>query len=172
MTLPITLGQAKMHLRVYDDSNEDVLISDLIATAAERVENICGFVIEQRTETFSFDRFTTSLLINRRNVSGTPTLAYIGSDGVATAYTDFRAYKSFGWTFLAPVSTWPTINASPGLITVTAVIGGGTVPQGVERAMYLMIADWFENREGASEFSAHTEKAIAALLNHYRAGLA
>jgi uncharacterized phiE125 gp8 family phage protein len=176
MAEPVTLDQAKAHLRIIDDTDEDALITALIVAAREWVENFTGHILVEREVTDTFSCFGWYLELTRRPVSGTPVVSYLDTDGaeqeVATVITSgakypFRIYPASG-------SSWPSFETNTTItVTYTAGYPEGDVPQSLVQAMFLLIGAWWAHREaiviGASVSEAPF--AVLALCQPYRSPL-
>lgn len=170
---PVTLQDAKAHLRIVDDNDEDALITALITAAREYVENFTGRILVQREVTDTFGCFGWYLELNHRPVSGTPTISYLDTDGaeqeLATVITSgarypFRVYPASG-------TSWPSFETNTTITaTYTAGYAEGGVPQSLVQAMLLLIEHWWGNRGAVVIGSTATEvpMAVTALCMPYR----
>jgi uncharacterized phiE125 gp8 family phage protein len=162
MVAPITLNDAKAHLKVEDDA-EDGLIASLIAAAARHAERAASVVSEARTETFYFDGFSQQLLLNKWPVDAASVeIAYIDTDGVerTISTSSLRVVTRDKITrVLAPVGTeWPATYAVPSSVAVTASVGfapptdetPSACPDNVKHAVRLLVGHFYRNREAAS----------------------
>lgn len=173
---PVTLDEAKRHLRIIDDNDEDALILALITAAREYVENFTGQILVQREVTDAFRCFGGYLELNHRPVVGAPTIAYVDTDGdeqeIASVVTSgarypFRVYPPSG-------ASWPSFGTNTTITaTYTAGYGEGEVPQALCQAMLLLIGHWFSVREGVNVGNIVSEVPLAvnALLQPYRSPL-
>lgn len=170
---PVSLVEAKAHLRILDDNDEDALITALITAAREWVENFTGRVLVQREFTDSFHCFGSYLELNQRPVVGTPMVAYVDGDSapqeIASVVTSGTRYPYR--IYPAASASWPSI-ASNTTITATYTAGypEGEVPQSLVQAMLLLIGSWWAHREsiviGATV--AEVPFAVEALCRPYR----
>ena len=62
---PVTLAQAKSHLRIEDDvTDDDVLIEDIIKQATDYVEKVTGLSLITQTWKLVLDRFGDRGILN------------------------------------------------------------------------------------------------------------
>lgn len=156
---PITLAEAKTHLRV-DGTDEESRITGLIVAARIAAENMTRRAFISRVFTWKLDRFLnevtgdTTLRLPRSRVSAIGTLQYVDTSGTtqtlaSSEYTldgdtePARLFPAFG-------KFWPSIRDVRQAVTIPFTAGYGSaasdVPDGIKEAMYAMIGDWFNNR--------------------------
>lgn len=178
---PVSLAEAKAHLRV-DGSDEDDLIDRLIATAREYCEPIARRSFMPQTLMMSFDGWPvvcdapTYLVLFRPPVQSVSHIKYYDSAGVLQTMTasDYVAdlVAAPPRIYLADGAAWPSETLRAGLaVQVTYVAGyadADAVPARYKQAMMLLIGHWYENREqivvapGAT--SATLKLAVESLL--------
>lgn len=149
---PITVAEAKTFLRV-DGTNDDVLIGDLIDTAAASIEAMTGLVCESRSIVKTFDGFSSRMALHRAPVTAITAIAYVDADGVdRTLNVNQLELREFaGAPVLVPASgvTLPDTDGSTGAVAVTFTAGYATnaaAPATLRTAARLLVADWFDNR--------------------------
>ena len=162
MSDPVTLSEARLHLRLASDlsSDENTEITRMISVATEYCENFCNRSFTQKTRTAVFDDFPTSL--NRKNlglhlpmgkVSSITSVTYYTNAYVATTLssTKYRLVGASDRAHLYPAmgEQWPTDCASePEHIVVTYVVDGtASVPTSVKQAVLLIVGSLYEYRE-------------------------
>jgi uncharacterized phiE125 gp8 family phage protein len=172
---PMTLAQAKAHLRVDDDS-QDALIGDHIKTARAHIERLTGLRLYTQTLTLRCSEWADlahlpvapiqSLTVTYTDTAGaTQTLS-------AAVYED-RLYGLEPGLALKFNQAWPDIRLGS-LITVVAVAGFGNADAqepAILQAMRLLIGDFFSFRETASETATsaiQTAGSVEALLANHR----
>lgn len=188
VTLPVSLAEAKAHLRVEHDE-DDAMIAAMLAAAVARLDGWSGILgrclIEQRWAQ-SFGRFACAdrLRLPFPNVSAAE-ITYFPADG--SAATDFS--PSFWWLaetvmgsaiVLASGAAWPATADRPDAVTVTMTVGFGAavenIPAPIRSAILLMVGDLYRNRETTGQGSATLgtipmSTTVEALLAPYRRGL-
>ncbi len=186
--LPVTLAEAKAHLRVEHDE-DDALIAAMLAAAIERLDGwsgILGRCLIEQVWALPFERFPRSDLIGLPfpNVSGV-VVSYRPSNGAAA----IEFSSSFWWLtetvtgsviVLAAGASWPATADRPDAVTATMTVGYGAapadVPAPIRSAILLMVGDLYRNREttgqGASPLgSIPMSTTVEALLAPYRRGI-
>jgi uncharacterized phiE125 gp8 family phage protein len=183
---PVTLAEAKAHLRV-DHDDEDALISSLITAARQHMDGRAGVlgraIIDQtHTLTFHYDDMPTGservwLPVNTAS-SLTSVAYYDGSNSLVTLTStvldtyDFVA--SEWWAYVQPKGDliWPDVYDRADAMTITYVAGFGgadDVPQPIKQAMLLLIGHLYENREAAAATTiAEVPMGVRYLINPYR----
>lgn len=169
---PITLDQAKQHLRVLHD-DEDEYIADLIEAATDYLDGYSGVLGKALiTQTWRLDfgpayDFYTGwwsawpLQLFRLPVgpvqSVTSVTYYDGSNVQQTL--NASTYQLFTdaigpFLGLAPQQSWPSTYLRQDAIRVTWVAGHGatpeTVPSRIRALIKLLVGHWYENREAVT----------------------
>lgn len=169
---PVTLAEAKLHLRV-DGTDEDALITGLIATARDYVARYTGSFIapctlEVRCDTFA--DFTTAPILPLGAVTG---VSYVATDGTSQILSS-SVYEARSDGLTASIAlkagqSWPAIQTGS-RITVTATVGYVAIPPAIKQAMLLLLGDWYRMRENTAMGAQVLEMphAVTALLANYR----
>ena len=172
---PLTLREAKLHLRV-DVDDENDLINDLIAAARQTCEQITHRAFITQTWDLNLDGFPWGW----SNVVQTPALGADGAIWVPLAplqsvtsvtYVDTagvtQTWSSTLYSVDAPAGEharpgritpayaqyYPIVRTVPNAVTVRFVAGYGAaddVPAGIKAAMKLFIGNWWLNREAGT----------------------
>jgi uncharacterized phiE125 gp8 family phage protein len=165
---PVTLAEAKQHLRV-DTSDDDTYIEALIVSTRQYAEEYIDRALVSQQLTLRMDTFPGEFELPRPPMasSGTLTATTItysldpGSSGTATPTTttlDVASYRvdresTPGKIRTVYGGTWPSHLSDPNAVTVTWWAGYGTsgsdVPQAIKSAMLMLIAHLYENRQAA-----------------------
>ena len=181
---PISLGEAKSHLRVeYDE--EDSLIQGLIRAAREYCENFQRRAYVSQVWELYLDSFPAQIETPRPPLLSVEAILYRDAEGKQHTL-DPQAYivdtaPEPGRIFLKTAPTVALFPASP--VTIRFVAGyepvitpaddGGEqidyaarVPDAVKQAMRLLIGHWYENREAVTIGQTPTTVpfAVEALL--------
>lgn len=196
--LPVSLEEAKLHLRV-DGNDEDALISGLLGAAVSHLDGWTGSLgraLAEQTWRADYDAFcrdmqiplmpvTEIVSVTWRNQGGQ--IATVDSDDYllktdadGTSHIRFRnsyslptdLYESdpVSVTFKAGYPTTPAVEADPEADPpVEASPAVSTVPSAIKVAILLMVGHWFEHRETVSEGGlGEIPFAANALLSTYR----
>ncbi len=178
---PVTLTEAKTHLRVIGTS-EDTLITALITAARQYAENYTGRVFCTSTWVWKFREFPAKapwiLEIPLAPVQSISSVGYLDGDGESQSLTvdvDFHLANNRGpdYLYLAAEKTWPTTYPIDNAVTITFVAGHGVaaaVPAPIKAAILLLIGHWYANRESVVVGTIVTEMkmAVDAILSQYR----
>jgi len=152
---PITLAEAKAHLRV-DDVASDALITSLIVAARNHAEKYLRRALVTQTIDVRYDYFKKAMYIPRPNLQSVTYLKYIDTDG-AEQTLDASLYTVDIYSVPARVvpiygEVWPNARYQINAITMRIICGYGAaaaVPDAIKQAMYLHIGHMFENREAS-----------------------
>lgn len=154
---PISLTDAKAHLRV-TSTDEDDLITNLIKEVRDHTENYLSRALINQTWKLYLDFFPSVISIPRPPLSSVTTIEYVDTDGVTqtlanSVYTvDTDAEP--GLIYEAYNQNWPTHRDVQKAITITFVGGYGasssSIPPAIIRGMYLFIGHYYENREASA----------------------
>lgn len=160
---PVSLAEAKQHLRV-DINDDDALISADIIAAREACETfIRGQLITQSWEV-QLDAFPTDsspILIPVEPLQSVTTVTWADqSNNITTLHEWANGTGDYivdtdsepGRLVLPPNTAWPGVSlwpVSPIRITVVAGFGNDetAIPELYKRGMLLAIGHWYENRE-------------------------
>lgn len=181
---PISLAEAKAHLRVdYDD--EDTLISALIDAATAHLDGwhgILGRCLIDQTWAESLSGFPRRV-INLPFVDASDVVvSYYPAEGGDAMTIDADLLDVVPLTIgdvvsLSPIADFPRTAHRPDAVTVTATYGYGTaatdVPAPIRAALLLMVGDLYANRETVSTGQAvqiPMSTTVDALLAPYRRG--
>lgn len=188
---PITLAEAKAHLRVdADDDAEDALITSLITAARQHVEDVCERAILLQSWTLRLDAFPRvchpytlpafrgddRIFLPGGLVSEVTSVKYKDVDGIeqtldAGAYVanlpadPARIFPAYG-------AAWPTARQQREAVSVLYQVGyadAGDVPAALKAAMLLIVGDLYANREASVAGQPMTDnRALARLLLPYK----
>lgn len=185
---PVTLLEAKAHLRV-DFDDDDPLITGLIKVARQWAETFSrrGFITQQWK--LLLDWFPTAdsglIRLPLPPAQSITSVQYVDTNGATqtVAAADYTLDKASEPARLVPAfgKSWPSVRAVPNAVTVTFKAGYGTpgsspddsvskVPEAIKTALKLLVAHWYEHREAVSEEQPLTPvpMALESLLWPYR----
>lgn len=171
-TEPVSLAEAKAHVRV-TSSDHDTVLGIYITAARQFVENYTGLKLVEQTVQFSRRNFRLHMPLPVAPIQSL-SISYVDPDE-ATQTLATSTYQVEGLNTLRPVlhkdpdANWPDLDDGPEVITVEAVVGFTTMPEDLKNAMLLLIATWFDRRETAVIGGAvEAPFAATALLENYR----
>ena len=170
-TAPITLTEAKKHLRV-DHSNDDDYISSLMLAVTELCERIQRRIYVSRELTYYIDEFPDEIRPPYSPLASVSSIKYIDTDGVLQTLSDtvydVDTYHEPGRITLAYNQTWPTIRPVANAVLVTYNAGWAdqqSVPEDIKHLVKMLLAHYYENRESVSEVNLReTPQAFRTLL--------
>jgi len=170
-TEPISLAEAKAHMRV-DLEDEDSLITSLITAVRISVENYTGRALVTQTWALTLDDEWPEderIVLPRPPVASVTSIAYVDLNGDAQTlnsnqYTLFK--RDTGEWAIRPAYDviWPDVRRVPAAATVTFVAGvaDSAVPEAIKQGILLIIAHLFENREAVNVGNAVSEFPMSA----------
>ena len=170
---PLTLAEAKNHLRVDSDlTQDDALITMLIGAARRYAEMYCGQSFISQGWRLVADSFPgagcmgvpwgsvyslpgNALLLERGPVISITSITYVAMDGTTQTMpsTDYVADLTGPLPRVTPVfgKIWPIPLPQIGSVSVNYTAGYGTtaasVPEGIRQWMLLRITTLYRNRE-------------------------
>lgn len=175
---PVSLAEAKLHLRV-DDNADDALIAALITAARQHAEHDTRRALVTQTWKLALDAFPDGMVrLEHAPVSEVVSVVYTDPNGTVQAL-DAAAYKldaisepcrlvpSYG-------NSWPASRSEVNAVAITYTCGYGqpeAVPESIKRWMLLRIGALYENREEVLTGRAITLAPLPfvdALLAPYR----
>lgn len=176
-TEPITLTDAKIHLRV-DGTDEDTYITRLLSVVRDHAETVSLHALAPQTWKLYLDAWPGDdfIEIPKPPLTSITSITYKDEDGdTNTLSTDVYfadTNRTPGRVVLKPDQVWPDENLYPsGAICITFVCGfaaAANVPPSAIQAMYVRLADMFENRESVvvgQQVNAMPDWFVHALLD-------
>jgi uncharacterized phiE125 gp8 family phage protein len=180
-TEPITLEEAKLHLRV-TNTEEDNLIKSLITVARQRCESVTNRALVSTTFELIMDSFPEKIVLPMPPTESITWIKYTDYEGTEEEMPeeDYIFYNSEPAVIVpAYGKDWPSFNPYPkGAVKVRYVAGykssedpGFILPEVIKEAMLLIIGIFYENREDILA-KGHIPKSLPlgvdALLYPYR----
>ena len=153
---PVSLTEAKLHLRV-DHATEDDLITSLITLAREEIERMTDVMLITQTWDWSMDAFfTDEIKVPLWPLASVSSIKYLDEDSnestIAAANYAVDAASRPGRIAWKSSYSFPAVELYPvNAVTVRMVVGFGTagtnVPKRFIQALKLLIGHFYENRE-------------------------
>ena len=175
-TYPVTLAEAKAHLRV-DSSAEDTLIQAMIASATELAEQIMGRSIMPQTWEITLDEFPEAFEITRVPSASITSLKYYDEAGAQqtmlnTLYTLDTADDA-GFAYVVPVyaGSWPSTRDQINAVALRYVAGyadAASVPESIKAWIKLMIGAMYESRQLEGAKQTYSLGFADRLLDRYK----
>lgn len=154
-TEPITVAEAKQHMRV-DNDDEDLLISSYITAARRWCEEYTRRSFINTTWVAKLDYFPSWMIeLEKCPLSSVTSIAYVDTNGttqtLSSSLYSVSTHSTPGLLTPAYGQTWPSTRAQMDAVTITFVAGYGTaatsIPQTIRNAVKIMTAHLYENRE-------------------------
>lgn len=161
----ITLAEAKEWLRI-DDENEDFLIEDLIRSATEHLEIRCGRALMPATYRLHLDCFPDhQILLPLPPCLSVQEITYVDEHGdqqtldPSLYQTDVisepaRIVPAYG-------ESWPYTREQLNAVVIAFVAGYPAAPTVAKQYVRLLVAHWYENREGVITGTITAELPVA-----------
>ena len=174
-TEPLSLSDAKDHLRI-TDATEDSLITAYIVVARKWVENYCDRSIPSQTLKAYFDRFPYDgkcILLPRSPAISITTVEYVDTDGNSQTWGS----KNYTIDVINEPSrfdtdynvSYPSTRSQNNAVTITYTAGYSTVPVDIVHALKMIVGQLYNNREGECPQQLYTpDLSVKALLAPYR----
>lgn len=147
---PITLAEAKLHLRV-DHADEDAYITGLITSARLMCEQRTGKTLISSGWTAYGDEFTDPLELPNPTVTAVASISYVDVNGTTQTLdaSTYRVDMISAPARIKPVTEWPETDDRMNAVTVVYTAGyanANAVPAPLKQWMLLAIGDMYENR--------------------------
>lgn len=171
---PVTLAEAKLHLRV-DHTSDDALISTLIVVAREFAEHYAGRALGTQTLEMALDAFPASdgdITLAMPPVASITSISYTDTNGVSqTLATANYALSTYGISRRVSVTygnSWPSTREMADAVRIRYV-AGSPIPSAVKSAILLLVGHLYENRQDATAMKLESiPTGAAALLDTVR----
>lgn len=152
---PVSLSEAKAHLRV-TDTGEDSLITSFIAAARGWVEDFTQRALITQTWDYKLDAFVGTMEIPLPPLQSVTSIKYFDTAGVeqtlaSTEYTVDTAAER-GLVRLAYGKSWPATHVQANAVTIRFIAGYGAaaaVPGTIKAACLLLLGELYARREHA-----------------------
>lgn len=165
---PVTVDEAKAHLRVEHDEDDD-LIGLLIMAAREWAEAFTGRKLITQTWAIWLPAWPPARFrLPLSPVQSVTSIVYTPVGGAETTVSaDTYALAPDETLWLAREAAWPTEEISlPKGVTITVKVGYGdaatNVPKRFVQAMLLMLGHWYEHRESVNVGNITSEIPLGA----------
>tara|TARA_R100001086_G_scaffold238110_2_gene162632 strand:+ start:3014 stop:3583 length:570 start_codon:yes stop_codon:yes gene_type:complete len=169
---PVSLDEAKEHMRVTDDL-QDTLIAQQVSAARDYVERITGRQFVNATWTYTLDAFSSEILPPKPPLVSVTSITYVDTGGASqtessSVYTVITDDETQGRIVEAFNQSWSATRDQPNAITVVYVAGYGAtanlVPDVFKQAILLLTAEMYEYRETTVSGSVAILPSLERLL--------
>lgn len=157
---PLTLAEAKLHLRIEPTvTDDDVLITALIKSARQQAEMRLQRTLISSQWTLVLDDFSSAIRLPMPRVTTIGSVKYIDAAGAqqVIASTDYvldNASEIANWLLPAYGLTWPSVRPQANAVEVAYTSGwpdAGSVPQEIRQWMLLAVGSWYGQREAIAD---------------------
>lgn len=180
VTEPVTLAEAKLHLRV-DVGDDDALITALIIAARQYCESLSGRTLAQRSYLQTMESFPADgidIVLRRSPVTAITSVNYYdatGTDVAMTVTTDYRTnFNLIPARVRLPVLTklWAQTYVVDDAVRIVYTAGAATAPTAAKQTILLLVGHWYENRESVvvGATSNAVDCTVTSLIDSYRIG--
>ena len=170
-TEPITLPEAKLHLRV-DGTDEDTLITALISAARETCEDRIEGSIPVTGWKLTLDAFPDAIRLPRAPIASVESVKYLDADGVQQTLSalDYLVdtVSTPGYIVPAYGKAWPETREQINAVEVEYTAGSATTPAALKAWMLLAVGEMYANREASSERPSVAHGFAERLLDPFR----
>jgi uncharacterized phiE125 gp8 family phage protein len=169
---PVTLAEAKLHLRV-DHSEEDAYITSLITAARLMCEQRTGKTLVSSGWTAYADYFPAELELPNPSVTAVASITYVDTNGT-TQTLDPSAYRVnmvADPARIQPVTEWPATDDRMNAVVVVYTAGyanAAAVPVPLKQWCLLAIGDMYEHRAASTDKPSVEHGFVDGLLSAYR----
>ena len=142
---PLSLADAKEHLRVLHTTDDDYITS-LVLAATEWIEQQYDIALRSKTVTEYYDGFDGDIQITIYPVNSVTSVKYYDTDNTLQTITDYTS-DLVSRRGRVRVESEPSLYDRPNAIEVIYVAGYATAPEAIIHAIKLLVGDWYKDRE-------------------------
>lgn len=181
---PVSVSEAKEHLRIVDFTGDDDYIGGLIDAATTWCEDFCDRTFADKTYTVAFDDFPAlrtelprpPVRLNATAASATVTISYVDTSGATQTLAwaqsgsqDFRLDRDHVPALIYPkyLESWPSTRLDDKAVQVTYLAGYGgaaNVPTPAKHAIKMLVGHWYATREAVGNAGQDVPMGVHALL--------
>lgn len=181
---PVSVAEAKEHLRVVDTTDDDAYIGALIDAATTWCEDYCDRTFADKQYTVAFDDFFGTRIelprppvrLNAVSSGATVTISYVDTGGATQTLTwaqsgtqQFRLDRDHVPALVYPLylEVWPSVRLDDKSVQITYLAGYGgsaNVPTPAKHAIKMLVGHWYLNREAVGNAGQNVPLGVPALL--------
>lgn len=181
---PVSVAEAKEHLRIVDFADDDTYIGGLVDAATSWCEDYCDRTFADKQYTVAFDDFPSLRIelprppvrLNATATSATVTISYVDSAGTTQTLTwsqsgtqQFRVDRDHVPALAYPLylEDWPNVRLDDKAVQITYLAGYGgaaNVPKPAVHAIKMLVGHWYANREAIGSTGQNVPLGVHALL--------
>jgi uncharacterized phiE125 gp8 family phage protein len=155
MTEPLTLAEAKSHLRI-THSSEDDYITSLVQASRLQVERDSWRAIVRGSRVATLTDFppgSDPIYLPSPPLVSVESVVYLDGNGDEQSVEGFRVDATHEPGLIVPAygESWPETRAGVGAVTITFTAGyaDGEVPEDIQHVIRLKLSELYENRSPA-----------------------
>ena len=181
---PVSVADAKEHLRIVDFTDDDDYIGALIDAATTWCEDYCDRTFADKQYTVAFDDFFGTRIelprppvrLNATAANATVTISYVDTGGTTQTLAwsqsgtqQFRLDRDHvpGLIYPKYLEVWPSVRIDDKSVQITYLAGYGgaaNVPTPAKHAIKLLCGHWYANREAVGNAGQNVPMGVHALL--------
>lgn len=181
---PVSVSDAKEHLRIVDFTGDDDYIGALIDAATTWCEDYCDRTFADKQYTVAFDDFFGTRIelprppvrLNAVSSGATVTISYVDTGGTTQTLTwsqsgtqQFRLDRDHvpGLVYPKYLEVWPSVRIDDKSVQITYLAGYGgaaNVPTPAKHAIKMLVGHWYANREAVGSVGQDVPIGVHALL--------
>lgn len=152
---PITLDEAKRHL-VVDHDDDDDLIEEYIAAATDEAERFLGRALIDQAWDYFLDEFEDEIELPKSPLIEVVGVFYKDAAGDEQEFEAFSVDLSSGKIYLPTGGSWPTASSVPSAVRIRFRSGYldtgvsppvANVPAAIKHAIKIGVGDFYQSRE-------------------------
>lgn len=155
----VTLNELKRHVHAEDFTDDDSYLESLAAVATDHIggaEGWLGRALGSSVWELRLDCFPARINIPLPPLQSIDAISYVDIDGATQTYATFREFgvgSANGQGFALPAydEDWPDTREEPEAVRITFTSGYETLPASIKHAILMLVGQWYDKREDASE---------------------
>lgn len=181
---PVSVADAKDHLRIVDTSEDDAYVGELVDAATTWCEDYCDRTFADKQYTVAFDDFFGTRIelprppvrLNAVSSGATVTISFVHTGGATQTLTfaesgtqEFRLDSDHVPALVYPLylQVWPSVRLDDKAVQITYLAGYGgaaNVPTPARHAIKMLVGHWYLSREAVGNAGQNVPMGVAALL--------
>jgi len=181
---PISVADAKEHLRIVDTTEDDAYVGQLVDAATTWCEDYCDRTFADKQYTVAFDDFFGTRIelprppvrLNAVSSGATVSISYVNTSGATQTLTfsqsatqEFRLDRDHVPALVYPLylGVWPSVRLDDKSVQITYLAGYGgsaNVPTPAKHAIKMLVGHWYLSREAVGSAGQNVPMGVAALL--------
>jgi uncharacterized phiE125 gp8 family phage protein len=181
---PVSVAEAKEHLRIVDTTEDDAYVGQLVDAATTWCEDYCDRTFADKEYTVAFDDFFGTRIelprppvrLNAVSSGATVTISYVDTGGATQTLTfsqsgtqEFRLDRDHVPALVYPLylGVWPSVRLDDKAVQITYLAGYGgaaNVPTPAKHAIKMLVGHWYLSREAVGNAGQNVPMGVAALL--------